>query len=153
MCPANAFYKIHILGIILCMHPANERLRYIGWVHIQNYPWYFLDLPPNNSAKKLRNWWYIIKRNLNENMTTLFRKWFWKCPLNFSHFMPFSLCLFTRSSAATVFILLYKKCPCTLRNYFNYLHCLNVKDWQKMKIHFMFPQQKWGLGHCSLGRL
>ena len=32
-------------GIILCMHPANERWRYsvtpslIGWAHILNYPW------------------------------------------------------------------------------------------------------------------
>ena len=38
------------IGIILCMHPANERLRYIvassliGWVHTQNEPCYLLSL-------------------------------------------------------------------------------------------------------------
>ena len=42
----NCHYFDIIPGIILCMHPANERWHYtvtpslIGWVQIQNDPWY-----------------------------------------------------------------------------------------------------------------
>ena len=42
--------KHHVPGIILCMHPANERQRYtvtlplIGWVHSQNVPCVHTDM-------------------------------------------------------------------------------------------------------------
>ena len=47
----------HIIWIILCMRPANERRRYnvtsslIGWAHTQNDPWYhmFIEMYWNSS--------------------------------------------------------------------------------------------------------
>ena len=50
-------------GIILWMHPANERWCYtvssslIGWVHTQNDPWLWVNI----SYEYTNNWWYNQK--------------------------------------------------------------------------------------------
>ena len=45
---------VNTVGIILCMHPANERWRYsvtpslIGWAHTQNDPWCWYSVYQTN---------------------------------------------------------------------------------------------------------
>ena len=53
---SNAFVYQGTAGIILCIHPANERWRYnvtsslIGWAHTQNDPWNWV----------IQRWWLLV---------------------------------------------------------------------------------------------
>ena len=69
----------HDIGIILCMHPANERPRYlvtpslIGWSHTQNYAydtvffmvsWNSMCLSSNKSWFNIKMWSYQYRKSI-----------------------------------------------------------------------------------------
>ena len=70
-------------GIVLWMHPANERRRYIVtsslicWVHTQNYPWKGHQASLSSNGISLIHWLMINKKKLCIALpdVTKFRNW------------------------------------------------------------------------------